>query len=87
VTKVTLERKESRKPREHVKKGIGGRKRGNHMHSSRVIIITGPGQEGQEEANKATDSLYSQVWRTKKRKPRYDQDKEEVAKLKMKNQS
>lgn len=68
VAKVTLERKESRKPRGHVKKGIGRRERETHTYNSRVIGIAGPGQEGQEEANNATDRLYSQVWKTKKRK-------------------
>lgn len=68
VAKVTLERKESRKPKGHVKKGIGRRERGTLMYNSRGISIAGPGQEGQEEANKATDRIYSQVWRTKKRK-------------------
>lgn len=43
MIKVIFERKESRKLREYVKKGIGGRKRGNYMYSLRVIIIIGFG--------------------------------------------
>lgn len=84
MAKVTLERKESRKPRGHVKKGIGRRKRGNlNAPGSRGISVAGPGQEAQEdqeEADKATDSFTVKFREQRKGKPRYDQDKGETPK-------
>lgn len=87
MAKVTLERKESMKPRRHVKKGRGRRERGNHMQSSRVISIAGHGQESQDRQTRPQIGFRAKTGEQRQGKARFQEDNGETPNLTMKNPS